>query len=806
MSNSGGGGLAGQHHAVVTTADPRKSGNAATAAAVQAAAAAAANRSAAVAAAVQAAAAAPEQQQPQDFDSWRHQQHQAAPPGYNLASDFYGLYQQNPFHHYTGFGVGGEGTWSNGDHMTFLSGYGTQLPGQETAQFGIDTAMFGAGAGGFGAFTQAPGYGFDFTGSAAGYSQWGAAANRAAAQQQGHAVGAAAQQQGHAAGPTAAAAQQGHGAATTVAGAVEHTQHHQWGQPQRQQVATTEQQQQYYRQEHYTQESRGRVAAAEQAMQGLHLATNNHTQDNKFQESKSEGAENSTKSHHNDTSSSNQASSGAKLTQSGSASSSGSQGGGSGQPKKMSWASVASQPAKPPTTTKPKKPGVLSPPQLPATNKPPSSMPPTNVEIGTWDHTATSGHQQNGGGIPTPATPLMGMPPPLPGSLPASTMHGHMPPATRGMMSGVGGVPMGGGGAAGGAWMGGAPGGRPVPLGHNSVMNGVIPHHQPPIQTSHPPPSSVAATSTPAAPCLVLDELKSTNNYNPREFDLNPAAARFFVVKSYSEDDIHRSIKYEIWCSTEHGNKRLDSAFREREGKGPVYLFYSVNGSGHFCGMAQMLSGVDYSTTAKVWAQDKWKGKFQVRWIYVKDVPNQQLRHIKLENNENKPVTNSRDTQEVPHEKGKAVLKILVSYKHNTSIFDDFSHYEKRQEEEEGRKPHQNGRSDRHDSHPHHGGHGGPPSHRRGGGGGDHYYNNNHHRDDTDGYRRGGGGEHRGEHRDDRRRGGDRDGDDNRGHGGGRGGRGGYYDRGGRGGKYQGGGGRRVSPVQKDGATSNGNQ
>ena len=44
------------------------------------------------------------------------------------------------------------------------------------------------------------------------------------------------------------------------------------------------------------------------------------------------------------------------------------------------------------------------------------------------------------------------------------------------------------------------------------------------------------------------------------------------------------------------------------------------------------------------------------------------------------------------------------------------------------------------------------------------------------------------------------------GHGGGRGGRGGYYDRGGRGGKYQGGGGRRVSPVQKDGATSNGNQ
>ena len=43
--------------------------------------------------------------------------------------------------------------------------------------------------------------------------------------------------------------------------------------------------------------------------------------------------------------------------------------------------------------------------------------------------------------------------------------------------------------------------------------------------------------------------------------------------------------------------------------------------------------------------------------------------------------------QEVPPEKGKQVLKILHSYKHSTSIFDDFIHYEKRQEEDEVRKP-----------------------------------------------------------------------------------------------------------------------
>ncbi|KAK2851763.1 hypothetical protein Q5P01_008039 [Channa striata] len=181
----------------------------------------------------------------------------------------------------------------------------------------------------------------------------------------------------------------------------------------------------------------------------------------------------------------------------------------------------------------------------------------------------------------------------------------------------------------------------------------------------------------------VLEKLRAAHSYNPKDFDWNLKNGRVFIIKSYSEDDIHRSIKYSIWCSTEHGNKRLDSAYRAMNSKGPVYLLFSVNGSGHFCGVAEMRSPVDYGTSAGVWAQDKWKGKFDVNWLFVKDVPNSQLRHIRLENNDNKPVTNSRDTQEVPLEKAKQVLKIIAQYKHTTSIFDDFSHYEKKQEEEE---------------------------------------------------------------------------------------------------------------------------
>jgi len=182
-------------------------------------------------------------------------------------------------------------------------------------------------------------------------------------------------------------------------------------------------------------------------------------------------------------------------------------------------------------------------------------------------------------------------------------------------------------------------------------------------------------------PSAVVQELQAQHNYNPTEFDITPTSARFFVIKSYSEEDIHRSIKYGIWCSTEYGNKRLDAAYQEQQGVGPIYLFFSVNGSGHFCGMAEMTSAVDFQASPGVWAQDKWKGQFKVRWIYVKDVPNSQLRHIRLENNENKPVTNSRDTQEVPIDKGILVLNVIHHYRHTTSIFDDFSHYEKCQEE-----------------------------------------------------------------------------------------------------------------------------
>lgn len=72
-----------------------------------------------------------------------------------------------------------------------------------------------------------------------------------------------------------------------------------------------------------------------------------------------------------------------------------------------------------------------------------------------------------------------------------------------------------------------------------------------------------------------------------------------------------------------------------------------VNASGQFCGVAEMVGPVDFENSADYWQQDRWSGQFPVKWLIIKDVPNSRFRHLLLENNDNKPVTHSRDSQEV---------------------------------------------------------------------------------------------------------------------------------------------------------------
>ena len=312
------------------------------------------------------------------------------------------------------------------------------------------------------------------------------------------------------------------------------------------------------------------------------------------------------------------------------------------QPKKMTWASIASQPAKPQLTTKKK--SMVPPPMV--TPRTPS------LDIGTWEN-------KNGGGVNPPSTssapiqqptPSTVQPTPVsavqqPVSVPSKPVgqqqhlpsqqqqqHHHAQQQQQQYQQHVQQQSQHNNQQQQSQQQQQAnqqqhqqanhqiqPQPRPTrPTPPPAALSQPVGHQQPVTVT---PPKTAAAqlavapAAVPTPPVQanpVLEELQLKHIYNPKEFDLSAKNARFFVIKSYSEDDIHRSIKYEIWCSTEHGNKRLDAAFRERsffkkvlvfgrhlyskliyrEGKGPVYLYFSVNGSGHFCGMAEMVNFV----------------------------------------------------------------------------------------------------------------------------------------------------------------------------------------------------------------------
>ncbi|KAL5540137.1 hypothetical protein UlMin_042361 [Ulmus minor] len=182
------------------------------------------------------------------------------------------------------------------------------------------------------------------------------------------------------------------------------------------------------------------------------------------------------------------------------------------------------------------------------------------------------------------------------------------------------------------------------------------------------------------------------DSFNRLDFVTDYENAKFFIIKSFSEDNVHKSIKYNVWASTPHGNKKLDAAYHEaRETKPscPVFLFFSVNASGQFCGMAEMDGPVNFEKNAEYWQQDRWSGQFPVRWHFIKDVPNIRFRHILLDNNDNKPVTHSRDSQEVGLKQGIEMLKIFKDHETRTSILDDFNFYDEREKVLKDRKARQ---------------------------------------------------------------------------------------------------------------------
>ena len=100
-----------------------------------------------------------------------------------------------------------------------------------------------------------------------------------------------------------------------------------------------------------------------------------------------------------------------------------------------------------------------------------------------------------------------------------------------------------------------------------------------------------------------------------------------------------------------------------------------------------MISEVNFTDKTSYWVQDgKWTGKFKVEWLFIKDIPNREFKSILIPTNENKPVTNTRDAQEIPYAQGMTMLSYFKKFNHDSSVLDEFEQYDKEESDKKAKK------------------------------------------------------------------------------------------------------------------------
>ncbi|XP_074328270.1 YTH domain-containing protein ECT3-like [Apium graveolens] len=171
----------------------------------------------------------------------------------------------------------------------------------------------------------------------------------------------------------------------------------------------------------------------------------------------------------------------------------------------------------------------------------------------------------------------------------------------------------------------------------------------------------------------LLQILSPRDQYNKEDFQTNYDNAKFYVIKSIGEDDIHKSIKYNVWSCTNHGNGKLNDIFCKNN-----RTKVKVNRGGQFVGVVEMIGRVDFVKTLDFWKSKNWNGFFPVKWHIIKDVSNRQLSHIIIERI-NRHVTHTRDLHEIGLQKGLEMLRIFKNYTEMTSMLDHINFYDKRE-------------------------------------------------------------------------------------------------------------------------------
>ena len=178
-------------------------------------------------------------------------------------------------------------------------------------------------------------------------------------------------------------------------------------------------------------------------------------------------------------------------------------------------------------------------------------------------------------------------------------------------------------------------------------------------------------------------DLLKINNFNTKLSEKINDNSKFFIIKALTEEDIHKSIKYNIWSNNINVNITLNNIFNTtKNNNGDVYLFFSSQGTDRFVGVARIESGYDEKKTFDLWTKDNGCiGLFYVKWLFIKDVPFKEFSNIiiTMQNGEVQPVFKAKNMQEIPYHLAKIMIEKIDKYQNSNTILEHFEYYDNRQ-------------------------------------------------------------------------------------------------------------------------------
>ncbi|XP_047132909.1 3'-5' RNA helicase YTHDC2 isoform X1 [Hydra vulgaris] len=173
-------------------------------------------------------------------------------------------------------------------------------------------------------------------------------------------------------------------------------------------------------------------------------------------------------------------------------------------------------------------------------------------------------------------------------------------------------------------------------------------------------------------------QINTENEAGCSEVKRRPAS--YFIMKCNNDKNMSISFERNIWATTRGNEKRLNRAFNESD---EVFLIFSVQGSGHFQGVAKMTSEIG-DRRCEDFGSLNLGGLFNIEWIHQEEIAFQYTQHLCNPWNDNKKVQISRDAQELETNVGKSLVEMWL---HNSTLTKDLEQNEENLEQQDLNSP-----------------------------------------------------------------------------------------------------------------------